>query len=99
MRRKLRPFSGVGGMGAGSHESAWFLSEMRMRFVDSGSTDSEKVYTFRNCDSRASFPPFPLRSLLEILVLNPTNGGSSGPTVIHALRRWLIAFSRYTSTH
>ena len=32
-----------------------FGVKLRSRFLDNGSTDSEKVYSIGNCDSRASF--------------------------------------------
>ena len=49
--------------------------------VDNGSTDSDNVCSFGNCDSSASFPlsGYPFRHCCS---LTPKNVGSSGPTVI-----------------
>ena len=61
----------------------------------------KKICSFGNCDSRASFPRFLISSLFRhFCFLTPKNGGSSGRTVVYALRSWLIAvFSLYTSMH
>ena len=58
------------------------------RFIHNGSTDSEQVYSFWNWGSRN----FVLCNLIDIFSsLTTKDGGSSGPTVVHALRSWLIA--------
>ena len=57
------------------------------RFLDNGSTDSEKVQFSKVIQLRH----FLLCKLLDIFASWPQNGGSSGPTVVYALRRRLIA--------
>ena len=60
------------------------------RFLANGLTDSEKVYSFGNSDSMASFA---FCNLLDIFAPWPRKRGSSWPTVVHALRKWLASFA------
>ena len=65
------------------------------RFLDNGSSDSEKVCKFWKLIQGLHFP---LRNqpINNFCSLTPKNGDSCGPTVVYALRRWLIAiFSLY----
>ena len=53
------------------------------RFLDDGSTDSESVDSFGNCDSRIN-----LCCNRYFCTLTKKKGGSTGPAVVCALRRY-----------
>ena len=56
-------------------------------FLDNGLNDSENVYRFENCDSRASSL---LVNSLDIFAPLLRKWGSSWPAVVYALHKWLI---------
>ena len=65
-------------------------------FIDNGSTDSQKSLLFW----KLLFKWFISSLVLDIFSPWPRNWGPSQPTVVYALRSWLIeVFSLYTSLH
>ena len=66
-----------------------------LRFLDNDSTDSENIYSFGNCDWRASLP---LCNLLDMCGRWPRKWGSSGKVGLPSSKRhadgWL-RFSHY----
>ena len=66
------------------------------RFLDNSSTDSERVYSFGKGDSRALLSI--VQHVRHFCSLTPRKWGSSGPTVVYALRKRLIfIFSETTN--
>ena len=93
-------------VGTKSHKCVHLVVMLGSRLLDNDSPDSGKVYTLGNCDSRASLLFFDLLDILAhwprkwVLIfcfVTSISVGSSGPTVVYALRRWLIAIHACTS--
>ena len=66
---------------------------MGSQFLDNCSTDSEKVYSFGNYDSMASFPL--VGTCGTFLLVDLEKGISNGLADGYVLRRWLIAITMH----
>ena len=80
-RHQLLPF------GIKSHQRVHFVSCSGSRFLDIGSADSESVYIFEKV---IEWLHFIVCNISDIFARWVRKWGSSSPTVVYALRKWLI---------